>query len=107
QNMWEIPHGERQPGEDVTAAAIRVAKELTGLEVEVGTEVLTVRHAVTRFRITLVCVEASVRGGAFASDFYAAGKWVKPAELAKYPVSAPQRKLMTELANPNRQGRLF
>jgi A/G-specific adenine glycosylase len=107
QNMWEIPHGERQPVEDVTAAALRVAKELTGLDVEIGAEMLTVKHTVTRFRITLECVEATVRGGTFASDFYAAGKWVKPAELAKYPVSAPQRKLMTELANPDRQGRLF
>ena len=107
QNMWEIPHGERQPGEDVSAAAMRVAKELTGLDVEPGAEVLTIRHAVTRYRITLVCVEAAVRGGKFASDFYTVGKWVKPRELAKYPVSAPQRKLMTELANPNRQRRLF
>jgi A/G-specific adenine glycosylase len=107
QNMWELPHAEREPGEEVSAAAVRVAGELTGLNVEPGAEVLTVKHAVTRFRITLVCVEAAVRGGTFASGFYTAGKWVKPADLAKYPVSAPQRKLMTELANPNRQRRLF
>jgi hypothetical protein len=32
---------------------------------------------------------------------------VTAAELAAFPVSSPQRKLMTALADPNRQGRLF
>ena len=31
-NMWEVPHGEVRPGEPDDAAAVRVAKELTGLE---------------------------------------------------------------------------
>src|SRR5262245_1847062 len=35
QNMWEVPHAEQEPGEDATAAAARVAKELTGLDVTV------------------------------------------------------------------------
>lgn len=101
QNMWEVPHSERLPAEPVTVAAVRVARELTGLEVEPVAEVLTVKHAVTRFRITLVCVEATVRGGQFASAFYAASRWVSPTELARYPVSTAQRRLMTELAKPN------
>jgi A/G-specific adenine glycosylase len=107
QNMWEVPHGERKPGEELTPAARRLAKELTGLDIEVGAEVLTIRHGVTRFRITMVCVEAAAAKGKFRSNFYAGGKWVTPADLAEYPVSAPQRKLMTELANPNRTRRLF
>jgi A/G-specific adenine glycosylase len=107
QNMWEVPHAEYGPDEDVSAAAVRVAKELTGLDAEVGQEVMTIRHGVTRYSITLVCVEAAVRGGSFASGFYAEGKWVAAADLAEYPVSSPQRKLMTELAKPGRQRRLF
>lgn len=102
QNMWEVPHGERRPNEEPATAAVRVAKELTGLDVEPGAEVLTVRHAVTRFRITLVCVEATVRDGRFTSDFYKANQWVKLTDLAKYPVSTAQRTLMTKLANSNR-----
>jgi len=107
QNMWEIPHAVREPGEDLGQAAARVARELTGLEVEPGAEVLTVKHTVTRFAITLACVEAIRRSGTFTPGSYAAAKWVTPAELAAYPVSSPQRKLMTELANPHRQKRLF
>ncbi len=107
QNMWEVPHGVREPAEELSASAERMARELTGLEIEAGTEVMTIRHGVTRYRITLVCVEATVRKGTFVPGFYAEAKWLTPAELAHYPVSSPQRKLMTALADPNRQRRLF
>jgi A/G-specific adenine glycosylase len=91
----------------VADAVMRVARELTGLDVECGAELLTIKHGVTRYAITLVCLEAEAAGGKFAPGFYARAKWVTPAELADYPVSAPQRKLMTALANSSRQRRLF
>jgi A/G-specific adenine glycosylase len=107
QNMWEVPHAEARPDEPDDAAAIRVAAELTGLRIEPGAVLLTVRHGVTRYSITMTCVEAAARGGSFSSGFYAEGRWVELDTLADYPVSAPQRKLMTALANANRQRRLF
>jgi A/G-specific adenine glycosylase len=107
QNMWEVPHAPRAEGEDVSDAAVRLAEELTGFRVEPGAEVMTIKHTVTRYAITLVCVEAERTGGKFVRSAYAAAKWVAPTELAAYPVSSPQRKLMTALADPNRQGRLF
>src|SRR5207244_5338257 len=81
QNMWEVPHAERRPGEDAAAAAVRVARELTGLAVAVGPEVVTIRHGVTRYAITLVCLEAARAGGEFRSDFSAEAKWPTPGEL--------------------------
>lgn len=107
QNMWEVPHAPRTLDEDANAAAVRVAKELTGFDAEAGAEVATIKHGVTRYAITLVCVEAELKGGAFEAGAYSAARWVAPAELVEYPVSAPQRKLMTALADPNRQRRLF
>ena len=107
QNMWEVPHAERAEDEDVAEAAVRLAKELTGFDVEIGAEVMTIKHSVTRYAITLVCMEATLTGGKFAPGAYAKAKWVTPAKLADYPVSSPQRKLMTALANPSRQRRLF
>ena len=105
--MWEVPHAPRADGEELLAAATRVAKELTGFDVQPGAELLAIKHGVTRYAITLACVEAGLVGGAFTPGAYAAARWVTPAELADYPVSAPQRKLMTALAAPARQGRLF
>ena len=98
QNMWEVPHAEARDGEPDAEAAVRIAAELTGLTVEPGSEVMVVKHGVTRFAITLTCVEAAVRGGTFAPGFYAEACWLTPAELADYPVCSPQRKLMTTVA---------
>lgn len=107
QNMWEVPHAPREDGESTEAAAIRIARNLAGVEVIAGAEVVTIKHAVTRYAITLVCVDATYRSGTFAPGFYAEARWVVPADLGDYPVSSPQRKLMTEIVSPNRQRGLF
>jgi A/G-specific adenine glycosylase len=98
QNMWEVPHGERNPGESLDQSATRIAGELTGLAVKPGKELLTIRHTVTRYRIALACLEATAPDGAFTPGFYAEAKWLRPTEFADYPVSSPQRKLMSFLA---------
>jgi A/G-specific adenine glycosylase len=99
QNMWEVPHAEVRAGETPPRAAARIVRELAGFEVAPCNEITTIRHGVTRFAITMTCLEATVRGGSFVSDFYSEGRWVKPGELADFPVSTPQRRLMAELTN--------
>ena len=106
-NLWEFPHGELTDGETHEAAATRLLKQTTGMEGRLGAELLTIRHGVTRFRITMVCFEAQRRKGKFHSDFYAAGRWREPDELASYPVSAPQRRLIRTLTESGQQRRLF
>ena len=66
----------------------------------------TIRHGVTRFRITMVCLEATYRSGRLRSSVYQAGRWVKLVELKHYPVSSPQRRL-AEVLLGRRQERLF
>src|SRR5262249_34209922 len=104
--MWEFPHGPLAGQERHEDAAARVLHELTGVQAEVGDELATVKHGVTRFRITLVCFEAAYRGGNFRPGFYVAGDWARPDQLVSYPVSAPQRRLAQLLLEP-RQPRLF
>jgi len=106
-NMWELPHGEMQNGEVVEDAATRIITDLTGLQVSLGSEVLTVKHGVTRFAITLICLEATRAGGRFRSAYYTESRWVNVSELGVFPLSTPQRKLVTELARRGRQQRLF
>jgi A/G-specific adenine glycosylase len=107
EGMWEFPHGPLHDGETHEQAADRLLRELTGLRAQRGPELLTVRHGVTRFQITMVCFEAKYTAGAFRSSFYRQGLWVAPAELATYPVSSPQRRLADVLTAPGRQRRLF
>jgi A/G-specific adenine glycosylase len=106
-NLWEFPHGPLDEGESHEAAALRLARALAGLDVTLGPELLTLRHGVTRYRITMACFEAESAAGDFRSDFYRRGLWVAPGRLADYPVSAPQRRLAKELLKPARQRTLF
>jgi A/G-specific adenine glycosylase len=106
-NLWEFPHGPLTPDETHEQAAQRLVLELTGMKAVLGSELLTLRHGVTRFRITMVCFEASYVSGQYRSPFYRHGQWVNPEQLADFPVSAPQRRLARELTKPDRQGRLF
>ncbi|MHB1425811.1 MAG: A/G-specific adenine glycosylase [Gemmataceae bacterium] len=105
--LWEFPHGPLLDGEPHDAAATRLPHQLTGLQVKLGPELLTIRHGITRYRITMTCFEAELAGGAFQSSFYVAGRWLSLAALATYPVSSPQRRLARFLLSPSRQRRLF
>jgi A/G-specific adenine glycosylase len=103
--LWEFPHTALKDAEDHEAAAQRLLAEL-GIEARLATELTTIRHSVTRFRITMVCFEAAYRSGRFRSAFHQACKWLRPTVLKRYPVSAPQRRL-AELLVRQRQERLF
>lgn len=105
-NLWEFPHTEVGAEESLEAAARRLAREQCGLNVRLGAELTTLRHGVTRFRITLSCFEADWDGGEFASPVYSRGEWLTPGELGSHPVSSPQRRL-TRLVASTRQRRLF
>jgi len=106
-SLWEFPHGPLLEGETSDEAAARLLHELTGLQGRLGSELITIRHGITRFRITLVCFEAEYLSGEFRSAFYRQAVWLTPAELGAYPVSSPQRRLAKVLTNDNKQCRLF
>jgi A/G-specific adenine glycosylase len=61
-------------------------------------EIATLHHQVTRYRITMVCLDVLYKKGRFSSPKYAQGLWVRPSDLAQYPLSAPQRRLAARLA---------
>lgn len=98
--LWEFPHGPLEDGERPEEAATRLLTSVTGLSATIGREIGVLRHGVTRYRITLACFEARYRRGAFRSDFYTAGRWVVPAQLADFALSAPQRRLARLLVEP-------
>jgi A/G-specific adenine glycosylase len=105
--LWEFPHEALRSNETHEEAATRIVPHLTGVHAEIGPELLTLQHCVTHHQITLVCLEAHFRSGRFRSPFYVCGEWLRPDQLAAYPVSAPQRKLAQALVNPARQKCLF
>jgi len=90
--LWEFPHAEQELLESLEDTAKRLLAGL-GFRGKVAGELITIRHAVTRFRITLTCVRVRWRAGEFAPVLYPEGRWLDPAELTAYPISAPQRRL--------------
>jgi A/G-specific adenine glycosylase len=94
--MWECPHHECEWLETHTTAVQRLLTSLK-IEGEIRSEVATIRHGVTRFRITMVCVEVEYRSGTIHADAYPNWAWVKISELHRYPLSTPQRRLAERL----------
>jgi A/G-specific adenine glycosylase len=105
-NMWEFPHEifDSKPCEQVLATLLR---ERCGLKGKIVEEIMLLKHAVTRFRISVTCFEVKWLSGRFRSDYYQAGKWLSPKELHHYPVSVPHRRLAKMLLSNSRQPNLF
>ena len=91
--MWDFPRfplESEEPGR-IGRELQRHLREQLGIEAEVGRQLTTLRHGVTRFRITLSCHEALYRGKAAATTRNL--KWLTADELAHYPLNTTGRKL--------------
>jgi A/G-specific adenine glycosylase len=91
-NMWEFPRVVLETAETVEEGSKRLLMSL-GIKARLGPELMTIRYAVTRFRMTMVCIEAKAAFRLFGSEYYKEGRWVRAGELSKLAVSSPQRKL--------------
>jgi A/G-specific adenine glycosylase len=68
-------------------------REQTGVAVDPGGLLQTLKHGVTRFRITLECYEARAIGGRVRSTAERPVRWLRHGELAELPLSVTGRKL--------------
>jgi A/G-specific adenine glycosylase len=90
--MWEVPHVEVNCMEPHAEAAQRLldALDLTG---DIAGEIAVIRHSVTRFRITMTCLQVTHRRGSLSGGSYPDSAWVRPDQLGDYPLAMPQRRL--------------
>ena len=93
--LWDFPrfpiHGEHLS--EIHRELVENVRQLTGVTVCPGDHLKTLRHGVTRFRITLDCYEAAYVSGADGRAERLPSKWVGRAELEQYPLSSTGRKL--------------
>jgi A/G-specific adenine glycosylase len=75
---------------DELAARVR---EQTGVEIEPGGLITTLKHGVTRYQITLECYEAQFTCGRVRSSVERPVRWAPLEELADLPLSVTGRKL--------------
>jgi A/G-specific adenine glycosylase len=67
-------------------------KELTGLHVTIDSHLTTLKHGVTRFRITLECYMATLVAGSTTRQSKVL-RWVPVSKLTEYPLSVTGRKV--------------
>ena len=93
--LWDFPRfslvSEHEAG--VHDEIVTRTRELTGMTIEPGDHLATLKHGVTRFRITLDCYAAKVVAGGPKKSLHDHSGWVLPAELANYPLSTTGRKI--------------
>lgn len=95
--MWEFPHGAVTAGETLEDAALRLLTELTGIRARLGPELMSLRHTIMHYRVSMLCFEVAYLGGTLHMNFYQRGIWLEPQDVVDYPVSAPQRRLARAL----------
>jgi A/G-specific adenine glycosylase len=89
--LWDFPRFASDSATfDPNGLATQV-QALTGVQVCIGPRLDVIKHAVTRFRITLSCYGADRVGGRLRD--IASCRWVFPDELTDYPLSVTGRRL--------------
>jgi A/G-specific adenine glycosylase len=89
--LWDFPRFvlSGRPGAGTQSALIAGVQQLCGLHVEPGEHLATIKHGVTRFRISLECYAACSESGRAHGEC----KWVPPGQLGVYALSTTGRKI--------------
>ncbi|MBP8974282.1 MAG: A/G-specific adenine glycosylase [Anaerolineae bacterium] len=95
--LWEFPGGKREPGESLRDCLRRELREELGIEVAVGEQIGTVRHAYTHFRITLYAFACRIIAGEPVALGCADWAWVTLDELDRYAFPVTDQKIIAML----------
>lgn len=97
--LWDFPRFavETSHGHVTEEVAARL-KETTGVVAELAGPITTLKHGVTRFRITLDCHWADCIRASRRPEL----RWLRPAELAAYPLSTTGRKVADYVAESHK-----
>ena len=95
--LWQLPSGEVAVGESHDRAVQRVVREVATLEAGTVTRGAMVRHAVTRFRISLHAFEIDGATGRLRSRPDVKLAWTDPEDLPALGMPAPHRRLLDRL----------
>lgn len=83
--LWEFPGGKIEPGESVEDCVIREIKEELGIEIAVGSRLITIEHAYTHFKVTLNVFNCKYLSGEPQPIECDEVKWVTLDEIDQYP----------------------
>lgn len=95
-DLWEFPGGKVDPGEGLTAALRREVREELGVEIKDVRRLTTVRHAYTRFQVTLHAYACRLRNDLL--PMRPRLRWVTLSSIRKYPLPSGSVKVVDFLA---------
>ncbi len=88
--LWDFPRFVVADRGDLKQQLISGVLRQCGVSIVPGERLATIKHGVTRFRITLDCYRAKWDCGVITGKSL---RWVKPMELERFPLSMTARKL--------------
>jgi len=93
--LWDFPRFEIESEGPlfVRDELIDKVRRQTGVEIQPGGLLKTIKHGVTRFRITLECYEAAFASGRVSSTKAKPVRWVPTPQLIDLPLSTTGRKI--------------
>ena len=95
--LWEFPGGKREGDEPLAECLKREIREELGVEIAVGRQIATVRHAYTHFRITLYAFACALISGEPQPIECADWAWVTLDELGQYAFPVTDQKIIAVL----------
>ncbi len=101
--MWDFPRFAVEADGPLFAQQEIVAKvaSQTGIECAPSGLLKTMRHGVTRYRITLDCYQAAYVGGRVSKIKSPQVRWLSVSELASLPLSTTGRKIANMICKPS------
>ncbi|WP_010585017.1 A/G-specific adenine glycosylase [Schlesneria paludicola] len=95
--LWDFVRFEIDPGDpsNLIDFMVETVRTKTGLSIELGPQIVELKHGVTRYRITLRCFVAHrVKGRLLAREEW---KWVAPESFHEFPLSVTAREFAVRL----------
>jgi A/G-specific adenine glycosylase len=93
--LWDFPRiALASPnGDDHDRQICSKVLDLTGVQITLGERLTTIKHGVTRYRITLSCYLATCNGPPPTTPSPTDQRWIEPRQLSDLPLSTTGRKL--------------
>jgi A/G-specific adenine glycosylase len=96
--LWEFPGGKVEPGESLKTALRREIREELGVGIVNVRHLTTVRHAYTRFQVTLHAFRCGIGTGRLKPGLRR--RWVALPALRRYPLPSGSVKIVDVLEDP-------
>ena len=96
-DLWEMPGGKIQSGESPEKCLVREIREELGVEIQIQKKIMVIKHAYTKFRVTLHVYKCRLLKGKIKALSCQQWKWVDPASLSEFPFPAANKRILDSL----------